>query len=128
MENEKYEVIVVDDMPDFTINLKKILMLDEINVNVFNEPENFLEYSKQNDFDACKVLVVDYSMPNLSGYDVFKELYKIKNGHINLHKVLYTANFEQISTDEKNYLESLGVTLLKKPNMNELINLIEEKV
>lgn len=128
MEKENYEVIVVDDMPDFTINLKKILMLDEINVKVFNEPEDFLEYSKQNEFDTCKVLVVDYSMPNLSGYDVFKELYEIKSGHINFYKVLYTANFEQISIEEKKYLESLGVTLLKKPNMSKLINLIEEKV
>lgn len=118
------DVIIVDDMPEFTRNIKRILEIEHLSLRVFEEPEDFLDFSKNVEFDKCKVLIVDYSMPKLTGHDVFQELYMIKRGHINFKKIMYTANFEQIPGNEKKYIESLGIDFLKKPNIRELIELI----
>lgn len=123
-----YDVIIVDDMPEFTMNINKILEMESLKLRVFNEPEVFLDYAKNKEFSACKVLVVDYSMPNLSGYDVYKQLYDIRAGHIDLKKILYSANLEQISNSEKDYMSSLGIELLKKPNIKQLMKIILDEV
>ena len=123
-----FDVVIVDDMPEFTTNIKKLLEMDSLKLRVFSEPEAFLDYSKNKEFATCKVIVVDYSMPNLSGYDVYEQLYNIRKGHINLKKILYSANLEQISNPEKQYLNSLGVELLKKPNIKELVKMILDEV
>ena len=97
----KFDVIIVDDVPEFTKNLRKILEIESINLKVFEEPNEFLNYTLNKEFDACRILIIDYSMPLLTGYDVYKELYEIKGGHIYQKKILYTANLEQIPIDEK---------------------------
>lgn len=107
--NNKFDVIIVDDVPEFTKNLRKILEIESISLKVFEEPNEFLNYALNKEFDACKILIIDYSMPLLTGYDVYKELYEIKGGHIYQKKILYTANLEQIPIDEKLYIESLGI-------------------
>ena len=122
----KFDVIIVDDVPEFTKNLRKILEIESINLKVFEEPNEFLNYTLNKEFDACRILIIDYSMPLLTGYDVYKELYEIKGGHIYQKKILYTANLEQIPIDEKLYIESLGIKFLKKPNIQELIKIILE--
>lgn len=124
--NNKFDVIIVDDVPEFTKNLRKILEIESINLKVFEEPNEFLNYALNKEFDACKILIIDYSMPLLTGYDVYKELYEIKGGHIYQKKILYTANLEQIPIDEKLYIESLGIEFLKKPNIQELMRIILE--
>jgi len=124
--NNKFDVIIVDDVPEFTKNLRKILEIESISLKVFEEPNEFLNYALNKEFDACKILIIDYSMPLLTGYDVYKELYEIKGGHIYQKKILYTANLEQIPIDEKLYIESLGIEFLKKPNIQELIRIILE--
>lgn len=124
--NNKFDVIIVDDVPEFTKNLRKILEIESISLKVFEEPNEFLNYALNKEFDACKILIIDYSMPLLTGYDVYKELYEIKGGHIYQKKILYTANLEQIPIDEKLYIESLGIEFLKKPNIQELIKIILE--
>lgn len=125
---EGEEVIVVDDMPDFTRNLSNLLSLDDIELKVFNRPEEFLNYSNDKRFKACKFLVVDYSMPNLTGYDVFKELFEITEGYMPFEMVLYTANLHQISESEKDYMKSLNIKLMSKPNIQELVEKILERV
>lgn len=122
----KFDVIIVDDVPEFTKNLRKILEIESINLKVFEEPNEFLNYTLNKEFDACRILIIDYSMPLLTGYDVYKELYEIKGGHIYQKKILYTANLEQIPIDEKLYIESLGIKFLKKPNIQELMRIILE--
>lgn len=124
--NNKFDVIIVDDVPEFTKNLRKILEIESISLKVFEEPNEFLNYALNKEFDACKILIIDYSMPLLTGYDVYKELYEIKGGHIYQKKILYTANLEQIPIDEKLYIESLGIEFLKKPNIQELMRIILE--
>lgn len=124
----QYDVIIVDDMPEFTMNIKKVLEMESLKLRVFNEPEAFLDYAKNKEFSSCNVLVVDYSMPNLSGFDVYKELYEIRAGHIDFKKILYSANLEQISNVEKDYMSSLGIELLKKPNIKQLMKMILDEV
>lgn len=123
-----YDVIIVDDMPEFTRNMKRILEMESLTLRVFDVPEEFLDFAKNKEFEECKILIIDYSMPRLTGHDVFKELFEIKRGHINQKKILYTANLEQIPSDEKIFIESLGINFLKKPNIKELVNLILNEV
>ncbi len=123
------EVIVVDDMPDFTRNIKNILDLDDIGIKVFNEPEKFLDYSKREDFFSTKIIIMDYSMPNLNGFNVFQRLFEIHPDSINQYKmILYTANIEQVDIKEKEYLESVNIEIIKKPNIQLIIDKIYKKV
>lgn len=127
-EQRAEEVIIVDDMPDFTKNMESILELDDIRIKVFHRPEDFLNYAATKDFKSCKCLVVDFSMPKLTGYDVYKELFEIVEGYMPFDKLLYTANLRQISEEQKEYMKSLGVDFLQKPNIARLIQKISEKV
>ena len=123
------EVIVVDDMPDFTRNIKNILDLDDIGIKVFNEPEKFLDYSKREDFFSTKIIIMDYSMPNLNGFNVFQRLFEMHPDSINQYKmILYTANIDQVDIKEKEYLESVNIEIIKKPNIQIIIDKIYKKV
>lgn len=123
------DVIVVDDMPDFTRNIKNILELDDISINVFNEPERFLDFSKCKEFLSTKVIIMDYSMPNLNGFNVFQKLFELHTDAVEKYKmILYTANIEQVDIKEKEYLESLGIEIIKKPNIQKIIEKIYSKV
>lgn len=115
-------VIIVDDFPSFTTSMKKILMLEGINVKIFERPEDFLTHAGIVAFSKCKYLVVDYSMPNLTGYDVYKRLEEICEGNMPFRMILYTANMEQISDKEKKFMKSIGVNFFKKPNVTVLID------
>ena len=125
----KADVIVVDDMPDFTRNIKNILELDDIGINVFNEPEKFIDFSKCKEFLFTKVIIMDYSMPNLNGFNVFQKLFEMHTDAIDKYKmILYTANIEQVDIKEKEYLESVGIEIIKKPNIQKIIDKIYSKV
>jgi FixJ family two-component response regulator len=126
IEIDDQRVILVDDSPDFVESLSKILKLDEIDIKIFTKPEEFLIYSELEIFNKCKVLIVDYTMPKLTGYMVYKELYEIMGNNIPFKMILFTANIEQIRKDEKDFLKRIGVELLKKPNIKILINKILE--
>lgn len=121
-------LIIVDDSPDFIESLRKILKLDGIEPKMYIHPEEFLVYADTVAFNECKILIVDYSMPNLTGYDVFKRLYEIMDNSIPIKMILYTANIEQIKIKEKEFLERIGVELIKKPNIRVLLQKITERI
>jgi FixJ family two-component response regulator len=122
-------VIIVDDFPEFITSLNKVLALSDIQTKIFDKPEDFLNYSNLVVFcENCKVLIVDYSMPNLTGYEVYKKIYEKHEGNLPFKMILYSANLEQISDVEKEFLNSIGVEQIKKPNINRLIEKINNGV
>lgn len=124
MQNNDNRVVVVDDFPEFTINLKKILSIDEVEIKVYDTPEGFLNYTRLKEFKECEVLIVDYSMPNLTGYEVFRELHSEFGTNLPNKMILYTANVSQVCDEEKNFMKKIGVELLRKPSVEELIDII----
>jgi FixJ family two-component response regulator len=126
--HQENRVIIVDDYPEFTISLKKILEIEEINIRVFSEPVNFVEFTRLFQFNECKVLIVDYSMPKLTGFEVFERVFEECQGRMPKKMILYTANIEQIGDKEKKFLESIGVEIIKKPNIAKIIQKITENI
>ena len=126
MNNER--VILVDDSPEFVEALKRILKLDNIGIKVFTKPEEFLVYSEIEMFNKCEILIVDYSMPIYTGFEVYKQLYEKMSGNIPIELILYTANTEQINSEEKTFFEKIGVQIIKKPNIQTLLEKITKRV
>lgn len=120
------EIIVVDDMPDFTRSLKDILEIEGHNLKVYDEPKEFLEFSRTARIYGCDKLIVDYSMPEVNGFQLFRELYSNTKGNLPFDMLLYSANLEQISDEQKEFLSSIGVNFLKKPNIMELLNFMQK--
>lgn len=126
VNNER--VILVDDSPEFVEALKRILKLDNIGIKVFTKPEEFLVYSEIEMFNKCEILIVDYSMPIYTGFEVYKQLYEKMSGNIPIELILYTANTEQINSEEKTFFEKIGVQIIKKPNIQTLLEKITKRV
>lgn len=119
------EIIVVDDIPSFTKNLNIILGLNEIELKVYEEPKEFLKFAETPKIYECKKLVVDYSMPEFNGYQVFKKLYELTGGNMPFKMLLFSANLEQIADEEKKFMKDIGVGMLQKPNIQKLLDFLE---
>lgn len=121
-------VIILDDLPEFTKAMKRMLLLDGINIKVFEKPEDFLKFTELVNFSFCEILIVDYSMPNLSGFDVYKALKETYVEGLPSKLILYTANLEQIPENEKQFMSEMGVEFMKKPNNVKLMDIITERL
>jgi CheY-like chemotaxis protein len=95
-----------------------------VSIRVFSDPRSFIDFSKLLSFQECKVLVMDYSMPYMTGFEVFKELYEHTQGVLPPKMILYTANLEQIGKSEIEFMQGIGIELLKKPSVRVLIEKI----
>lgn len=116
-------VILIDDETSNTIGMSETIEFEDRKVISYNEPQEFIDfiYSSNNDFDKCKLLVVDYSMPLINGYDVFKCLFesKIKT---NAKLILYSGNINQLKDIDKKYLLENNVELIEKPATEKIID------
>lgn len=116
-------VILIDDEVKNTSSIAENIEFEDRMVKCFNDPKEFLNYLKDssNDFNQCKLLVVDYSMPGLTGFDVFKHVFdNIQN--IEAKCVLYSGNINQLKDSDKEYLLDKKVELLEKPATEMIID------
>ena len=71
-------VLIVDDEPDVNLTLKMVLEENGFQVNSFTDPllalENFRKEAGMYDF-----LMLDIKMPNLNGFELYREIKKIDN-------------------------------------------------
>jgi len=116
-------VILVDDEVKNTLSISENIEFEDRKVECYNDPKDFISFlnSKNNNFNNCKLLVVDFSMPDLNGFDVFYYLFEnIKN--INTKCVLYSGNINQLKDSDKVYLLNKNVELLEKPATEAIID------
>lgn len=115
-------MILIDDETSNTIGMAETIEFEDRKIKTYNDPKDFIDFifSKNNNFENCKLLVVDYSMPLINGYDVFKHLFE-SNLKINAKLVLYSGNINQLKDIDKKYLLENNVELIEKPATDKII-------
>jgi DNA-binding response OmpR family regulator len=71
---KKRSILVVDDEPDIVITLKTVLERNNFKVDTYTEP---LQAVKNFKLDTYNLLILDIKMPQMNGFELYKELIKI---------------------------------------------------
>ena len=72
--SQNYNIVIVDDEPIVTSNLKTLLRLENYpSPNTFNSPTEALEYIRNNKID---LVISDFFMPEMNGIEFLKEVKK----------------------------------------------------
>jgi DNA-binding response OmpR family regulator len=71
---KKRSILVVDDEPDIVITLKTVLERNNFKVDTYTEPLQALKNFK---LDTYNLLILDIKMPQMNGFELYKELIKI---------------------------------------------------
>jgi FixJ family two-component response regulator len=100
-------ITVVDDDESVRESLPDLIREFGFSVNAFSSAEEFLESDSLN---ATKCLILDVSMPGMTGLDLQKEL-KLRRQKIPI--VFITAHIEE--TDRSRLIEQGAVDCLFKP-------------
>ena len=115
-------VILLDDEVSNTSSISENIELEDRKVISFNDPKEFLDFiSTNNTLQNLKLLVVDFAMPKINGFDVFKFIFdnQIK---LDTKFILYSGNINQLKDSDKNFLLSMNVELLEKPATERIID------
>ena len=71
-------ILVVDDEPDITLMLKKVLEGNGFRVDSFDEPSAVLQNFKPGIYD---LLILDIKMPSINGFELYLKL-REKDQHV----------------------------------------------
>jgi len=114
-------ILLIDDNKDITSLLSKFLEAKGFENFVTNDPREGLEHIKKERYDA---ILLDISMPELSGIDIIQTLEKeqiLKHQKIIIFSALANANFQVSELLVKEGIHSC----LKKPiPLQELVTAI----
>jgi DNA-binding NtrC family response regulator len=114
----KYSIIIVDDDPDLIDLFKEILEKNGFKVRGFTHPLIALEFI-QNNHKNCNLVISDYIMSELNGYELGKRIREIDS---NIKVILISAYDDR---DEDN----LEFKIIQKPiTINNLIETVEESL
>ena len=72
--NSGNRILLVDDEPDLTAIFSMGLEDNGLKVNTFNDPQLALSEFKEGAYD---LVILDYKMPNMNGFELYKEIRKI---------------------------------------------------
>jgi len=72
-------IMVVDDESDLTLFFSMSLEYHGFEVEAFNDPRKALSNFKQDYYD---LVVLDIKMPNMDGFELYKEIQKIDSKRI----------------------------------------------
>ena len=70
----KRSILVVDDEPDIVITLRTVLERNNFTVDAYTEPQQVIKSFKP---DVYNLLILDIKMPQMNGFELYKELRKI---------------------------------------------------
>jgi two-component system, OmpR family, response regulator ChvI len=121
LESYRRRILIVDDEYDLMLTFKFILRDNGYEVCTYNDSELALLNFKANFYD---MILLDFKMPKLNGFQLFRELRKKDNGV----KICFFTASEDVDYDEYKNLLSLSVEekcFIKKPiDMHQLLWLI----
>lgn len=117
------KLLIIEDEVLTASAVKEALELNEIEAEIAEDGVKGLELIKQNDYD---LILLDLKMPKLSGEEVLKKIRKIRPY---VFVIIYT-NFSEFADIKA--LTNIGIDgYVNKgadANLNELINIIKEKL
>lgn len=114
----KYSIIIVDDDPDLIDLFKEILEKNGFKVWGFTHPLIALEFI-HNNHKNCNLVISDYIMPELNGYELGKKIREIDS---NIKVIL-------ISAYDDRHENNLEFKFIQKPiTINNLIETVEESL
>jgi two-component system, OmpR family, response regulator ChvI len=97
-DNRKMEkILVVDDEPDITFSLKKVLEENRFaSVDTFNDPADVI--SKYNNQPGIRydLLIIDILMPRMNGFELYEKIKKIDNNAKVCFITAYRMYFEAL--------------------------------
>ena len=116
------KVLIIDDEPEVTEMICQYMSLKNNDCTIKNSGKEGLDELQKNSFDA---VILDLSMPGMSGYQVLDELKKqdsVESKHI---LVLTALN---LNYDDETQLQNYGVKhVLRKPiALQDLYSKLEE--
>ena len=123
-ERRQPAVMIVDDEPDILITIK--LVLDKSgfqNVDVFSDPLEALANFKADKYD---LVVLDIRMPEMSCYDLYREIRKQDKSV----RVCFVSAFEDYFQEfSKLFPNDKAECFMRKPmTMSELLQKIKERL
>ncbi|KAA3598409.1 MAG: response regulator [Calditrichaeota bacterium] len=115
---EDCTIVIVDDEPMITQSISNFLLLEsEYNVETFNDPDEALEFLKENTAD---LIITDYLMPEMNGIDFLIEAMKIQPHTI---RILLTGY-----ADKENAIKAINEVglfqYIEKPWDNDALKLV----
>jgi DNA-binding response OmpR family regulator len=78
IDSNSKRILVVDDEPDITLMLKKVLEGNGFRVDSFDEPSAVLQNFKPEIYD---LLILDIKMPYINGFELYLKL-REKDQHV----------------------------------------------
>ena len=78
INSNKKRILVVDDEPDITLMLKKVLEENGFEIDSFNEPSAVIQNFRPGVYD---LLIVDIKMPSINGFELYLKLLE-KDQHV----------------------------------------------
>ncbi len=118
--NEKKEIIVVDDEYLVRMVLRDVLLDLDCEVKCFESGKEALQYYKLNK-EKISLVISDMMMPNMSGKDLYYELLKINNDV----KFMVISGFSN-EIDEKRFNDGILGYLRKPIMLNEVKEVVEK--
>jgi len=112
-------IMVIDDVLDAGILIKKILERKGHNVSVFTEEEDAVEYVKNNKVDLA---VLDIKLKKMSGVELLEELRKIDSKL----KVIMLTGYPTMETAHESLKLGASEYLLKPIDIAELTEKTEQ--
>lgn len=117
----KKRVIIIDDNPDLTRAITRAL-IRAYDVISFNDPMAALGYLIQD--DKVDSVILDLSMPRLSGKDIFYAIHDIKPDLA--HRIIYISGIEELGNELSDFFRTRKLKLKKPFSNNELIEKLSQ--
>jgi two-component system, OmpR family, response regulator ChvI len=123
LESHSRRLMAVDDEPDITFTLKKVLEQSGFLLDVFNNPQTALLNFKPDYYD---LILLEVMMPQMNGFELYQEIKKKDKNVKTCFVTAYELYYESLK--QKYPKLDVGCYIRKPVDMNYLVNKIEKEL
>ena len=122
-ESRSCRLMAVDDEPDITFTLKKVLEQSGFPLDVFNNPQTALINFKPDYYD---LILLEVMMPQMNGFELYQEIKKKDKNVKTCFVTAYELYYESLK--QKYPKLDVGCYIRKPVDMNYLVTKIEKEL
>ena len=122
-ESRSCRLMAVDDEPDITFTLKKVLEQSGFPLDVFNNPQTALINFIPEYYD---LILLEVMMPQMNGFELYQEIKKKDKNVKTCFVTAYELYYESLK--QKYPKLDVGCYIRKPVDMNYLVNKIEKEL